>query len=97
VEGAAMSEDYGNDFITITDDDGEEIELEHLDTIESGGEVYMAFLPTDMDEDDEDYGIIILKVVDEDNEEYLTTIDDERELSTIHELFLKRLSDEEEA
>ena len=91
-----MSEDYGNDFITITDDDGEEIELEHLDTIESGGEVYMAFLPTDMDEDDEDYGIIILKVVDEDNEEYLTTIDDEHELSAIHELFLKRLSDEEE-
>ena len=29
-----MSEEYGNDFITLTDEDGNEVELEHLDTLE---------------------------------------------------------------
>ena len=29
-----MSEEYGANFITVTDDDGNEFELEHLDTIE---------------------------------------------------------------
>ena len=92
-----MSDDYGNDFITITDDDGNETELEHLDTAEINDELYMAFLPADMDEDDEDYGLIILKVVEEDNEDFLTTIDDEDELSTVHDVFIKRLSDDEES
>ena len=29
-----MKEDYGNDFVTIIDDEGNEFELELLDTIE---------------------------------------------------------------
>ena len=40
-----MSEEYGNDFITLTDEDGNEIELEHLDTVEYNGQTYLAFLP----------------------------------------------------
>ena len=40
-----MSEEYGADFITITDEDGNEFELEHLDTLEYNGETYMAFFP----------------------------------------------------
>ena len=41
-----MSEEYGNDFVVLTDEDGREIELEHLDTVEYNGQTYMAFLPT---------------------------------------------------
>ena len=41
-----MSEEFGPDFITITDEDGSEFELEHLDTLEYNGQVYMAFFPT---------------------------------------------------
>ena len=91
-----MSEEYGNDFITIVGDDGEEVELEHLDTMEFRGGLYMAFFPTHVDEDDDDFGMIILKVVDEDNEELLVSVDDEDELTAVHELFMARLSDEEE-
>ena len=29
-----MSEEFGPDFITVTDEDGGEFELEHVDTIE---------------------------------------------------------------
>ncbi|MDR0491106.1 MAG: DUF1292 domain-containing protein [Oscillospiraceae bacterium] len=89
-----MSGEYGNDFVTVTDDDGNELELEHLDTSEINGGLYMAFLPTDMDEDDEDFGMIILRVIVEDNEEIFITIDDESELNTVHEHFLQRLSED---
>ena len=91
-----MSGDYGNDYITVTDDDGNEFELEHLDTAEIDGEIYMAFIPADMDEDDEEFGMVILKVTTEDNEEILTTIDDENLLSSIYAQFIERLSDDEE-
>ena len=92
-----MSDEYGNDFITITDEDGKEIELEHLDTAEVNGELYMSFLPTDIDENDEDFGMIILKVTIEDDEEFLITIDDENELESVFEVFMQRLSDDEES
>ena len=32
-----MSEEYGANFITVTDEEGNEFELEHLDTIEFQG------------------------------------------------------------
>jgi len=92
-----MSGEFGNDFITVQDEDGNELELEHLDTAEIDGALYMAFLPADMDEDDEDYGLIILKVIIEDNEEILATVDDENELNVVYERFIERLSDDEEA
>jgi len=92
-----MGGEFGNDFITVTDDDGNELELEHLDTAEIDGELYMAFLPADMDEDDEEYGVVILKVIVEDNEEILTTVDDEDVLNAVYEHFIERLSDDEES
>ncbi len=91
-----MSEEYGSDFITITDDDGNSYELEHLDTIEMNDRFYMAFLPADMDEDDEDYGMILLKVVEEDGEQSFVTIDDEEELEQVYTQFMKQLFDDEE-
>jgi len=91
-----MSDDYGNDYITISDDEGNEFELEHLDTAELGGKIYMAFLPADMDEDDEDFGLIILRVVIKDGEEVLTTLDDDDELGFVYEHFIERLTDDPE-
>jgi len=77
----------------VTDGDGNEFELEHLDTAELDGNLYMAFLPADMDEDDEDYGIVVLKVLVEGDEEILTTVDDETELNAVFTHFIQRLSD----
>ena len=91
-----MDGEYGNDFITVTDDDDNEFELEHLDTAEINGEVYMAFLPVDIEEDDDEFGIVILKVTYEDNEEILSTVDDENVLNEVYAHFIKRLSDDEE-
>ena len=91
-----MSNEYGNDFVTISDDDGNDFVLEHLDTIELNETFYMAFLPTDMDEDDEDYGLVILKVIEENGEEVLISVDDDALLENIYERFIERLSEEEQ-
>ena len=92
-----MSEAYGGDFITIIDDDGQEFELEVLDTMDYNGETYMAFLPADMDENDPDYGMIILRVVqDENGDDLYESIDDEDQLQDVYEHFMVLLFDDEE-
>lgn len=98
-----MSEDLGPMFITLTSEDGEEIELEYVDTIEYKGEVYMAFFPTipdDVDpesvEDDEEYGMIIMRVVEVDGEEQLVTLDSEEEAEEVYQQFMEALFEEDE-
>ena len=92
-----MSEEFGSDFITIIDDDGEEFELEVLDTMDYNGQTYTAFLPANMDEDDPDYGIIILRsVIDENGDELFESIDDDDELQDVYEHFSVLLFDDEE-
>ena len=94
-----MSESYGPDFITVTDEDGNEIELEFLDTLEYNGQTYMAFFPTveeGADEEGEDYGLIILKVVEENGEELLSTLDYDEELDAVYDRFMEELFQDEE-
>jgi len=86
-----MSEEFGNDLITITDDDGNSYALEHVDTIEVDDVFYMAFLPTDIKEEDDDFGLVILKVIEEAGEEILATIDDDVLLEDIYSRFLERI------
>ena len=92
-----MSEEFGSDFITIIDDDGAEFELEVLDTMAYNNQTFVAFLPADMDENDPDYGIIILRsVLDENGEELFESIDDEDELQDVYEHFSRILFDDED-
>ena len=92
-----MSEDYGSDFITVTDDEGNDFELEHLGTLERQGSTYMAFGPADMDEDDEDFGLILLRVMEDENgDQLLADIDDEAELNDVYEQFMEELFDDDD-
>jgi uncharacterized protein YrzB (UPF0473 family) len=92
-----MSEEYGNDFVTMVDENGEEFVLEVLDTIDYNGRTYTAFLPADMDENDPDYGMVLLQnVIDENGEEVFDTIDDEDELNAVYEQFMRVLFDDED-
>ena len=92
-----MSEEYGNDFITLTDEDGNEIELEHLDTVEYNGQTYMAFLPAEMSLEDA-YELFILKVeLEDDGEEVLVSLDDEDEEAEMFQIFSERLEETFEA
>lgn len=95
-----MSDEFGPSFITLTDEDGNDIELEYVDALEYEGQTYMALFPAvedEADEESEDYGLVILKSVMENSEELLSTLDDEAELEKIYELFMEQLlADEEE-
>ena len=92
-----MSEDFGSDFITIVDDDGQEFELEVLDEMTYNGETYVAFLPADMKEDDPDYGIIILRSVEDENgDELFESIDDDAQLDDVYQHFMTILFDDED-
>ena len=93
-----MSEEFGPDFISVTDEEGNEFELEHVDTIEYNGQIYMAFFPADTGEEsdaEEETGLIILKVVDVDGEEQLSTLDSEEELEEVYDQCMDALFQEE--
>lgn len=94
-----MSEEFGPDFISVTDEDGNEFELEHVDTIVYNEQVYMAFFPADTGEEEDDgeeTGLIILKVVNVDGEEQLSTLDSEEELEEVYDQFMEQLFQDEE-
>ena len=92
-----MSKEFGNDFMTIIDDDGNEFNLELLDTIDYNGETFSAFLPADMDEDDPDYGLILLSgTEDENGDELFESIDDEEKLEEVHNMFITIFEAEED-
>ena len=102
-----MSEAFGPDFITVTDEDGNEFELELIDTLEHEGVTYYAMFPAvaenedtgepvDLDADDEEYGLVIMKALEENGEEILSTLDSDEELDTIYNLFMERFFEEED-
>lgn len=93
-----MSDTFGPDFITVTDEDGNDIELELLDVLEHNGQTYMAFFPAVLEEGDEDsdeYGMVILKSITENGEEMLSTLDDEEELNEVYDKFMELLFEDE--
>ena len=92
-----MSEAFGSDYLTIEDEDGNEFELEVLDEFELDGQSYLAALPADMDEDDEDFGLILLRVMEDENgDQLLADIDDEAELNDVYEQFMEELFDDDD-
>jgi len=91
-----MDNQYGGDFISITDEEGNEFELELLDVLEHEGVYYNAFIPAGAKEDEE-IEIILLKTVTQDGEELLATLDSEEEENAIYDLFMERLFEEEDA
>ena len=85
-----MSEDFGNNYVVLTDEDGNEVEFEHIDTVEVDGETYMAFIPSELDEEAE---VVILKVVEEDGEEVLVSVEDDDEADRVFDIVMERVED----
>ena len=102
-----MEDNFGPDFITVTDEDGNDFELELVDTLEHKGITYYAMFPAveedeatgqpqDVDADDEEYGLVIMKAIEENGEELLSTLDSDEELDEVYELFMERFFQDEE-
>lgn len=90
-------QDFGNDIITLTDDDGKNYEFEILDAIETDDGRYLAMIPyfADAKEKLDDSGeLVVVKVFeDADGEEYFEDIADDDEYETVADLFINRLQD----
>ncbi len=92
-----MSEEYGSDYITLTGENGEEVEVEHLATLEIEGALYAAFTDADLEEDQEaELYILRLEEEDENGESMLVTVDDEEELEKVYHIFLDHFAQEED-
>ncbi|MBR7178838.1 MAG: DUF1292 domain-containing protein [Oscillospiraceae bacterium] len=91
-----MADNFGSDYITIVDEDGEEFELEVLMSMEYNGSVYQAVIPAVDADEEADLEVSILKNVEEDGEMILCAIEDEQELETVYNLMMDALYEEEE-
>lgn len=91
------NEGFGNDIVTLVDDDGKEYAFEVLDAIETDTGRYLAMLPyyTDANDKLNDSGELVLvkSILDEEGDEYFEDIADDDEYETVADLFIDRLQD----
>ena len=71
-----------------------DIELELVESLVYNGTPYLSFFPAESDE--EEPGLIILKVIEENGEELLSTPDTDEELNEVYDRFMEQLFAEEE-
>ncbi len=93
---ADKNQEYNPDIITLTDDEGKEYSFEVLDAIETDDGRYLALLPTFEDPKkmlDESGELVIVKVGEENGEEYFYEIEDDDEYETVADAFVDRLED----
>ena len=89
-----MSQEFGDDFISITDEDGKEYELEVLAELEYEGSRYLALVPAGTDEAEE-LEVSILKSVMAGDEPILVAVEDEQELETVYGRIMDSLYEED--
>ena len=88
--------EYGVDIISLSDDEGNEYNFEILDRLETEDGEYVALLPVydDAKEMLDDNGeLVIMKIGEENGEEYFENIEDDEEYDTVADAFIARLQD----
>lgn len=77
--------------IVLTDDEGNDVEFEFLDTIEYEGDEYIVLMENVEDNDE----VVILKIesLDDENENYIG-VDDGETLNAVFKIFKDRYKDE---
>lgn len=92
-----MDSEYGNDIVTLTDENGMELQFEHFGSVEMDGTVYVGLIELFDDPQkqlESDGTLFILKTVEDDaGEEILVTIDDDDELSRVSKVFENTFED----
>ena len=89
-------DDYSPDLITLTDEDGKEFSFEVIVAADYNDERYLAVVPYAEDSTEqleEDANLIIMRVGEEDGEEYLDVVDDDEELYEVSDMFARRLEE----
>jgi len=88
MENEEILQEEESSILTLTDENGEDVNFEYLDCIEYNGVEYLVLMPEDSDE------IVILEVqpVDEENENYLA-VESEEILDAVYGIFKERYKD----
>ena len=76
--------------LTLTDENGDDVDFEYMDSIEYKGKEYLVLIPVE----DESGEIVILEIepVDEETENYLS-VDDEAVLNAVFGIFKEKYKD----
>ena len=85
-------DDDENGILTFVDDDGKDVRFEILDVVTMDEKEYLVVLPID----DEDAGVLILEIKQEDGEEVYDTVTDEEEAEKVFQKFQEEYGDDEE-
>ena len=90
MENEELLQEEETNLITLTDENGADMEFEYLDCIEYQGKEYLVLIPNEEDADE----LVILEVepVDEETENYLA-VEDESVLSAVYAIFKERYQD----
>lgn len=85
-----IPEEEETEILTLTDENGVDIDFEYLDCLEYEGKEYLVLLPVDEAETQ----IVILEIepVDEENENYLA-VTDEDTLTAVYGIFKEKYKD----
>ena len=85
-----LPEEEESTILTLTDEDGESMDFEYLDSVDYEGKEYLVLMPADEAATE----IVILEVepVDEENENYLPVMD-EKLLNAVYSIFKERYKD----
>ena len=83
-----LPEEEETSILTLTDENGQDVDFEYLDCIEYQGTEYLVLMPEGEDE------IVIMEVepVDEENENYLA-VEDEAVLDAVYGIFKEKFKD----
>ncbi|MCI2046578.1 MAG: DUF1292 domain-containing protein [Faecalibacterium sp.] len=92
---AQEPEEEQTDFITLSDDAGNEVTFEKIDELDHDGTHYIAVVEAaDAEKPAEDEDVmVILSVGKDDDGEFFEIVDDDEQLLTLGKLFEKHLGD----
>lgn len=81
---------FEDDVILLTDDTGEDIPFEIIDTLDLDGSTYALLAPLDEDDDD---GVLVFQIIENDEGVQYEPVDDENLMQRVFDVF--RSSDED--
>ena len=90
MENEIILEEDEVSILTLTDENGNDVEFEYLDCIDYESKEYLVLIPAEEDANE----IVILEVepVDEENENY-NSVDDETTLNAVYSIFKEKYKD----
>lgn len=90
MENKELLQEEESSIITMTDENGQDVDFEYLDCIEYEGKEYLVLIPAEEDSNE----IVILEVepVDDELENYLA-VESEETLNAVYAIFKERYKD----